>query len=328
MTMSEPADTRSPPFPPGVRDPDLTGSARATFSGGVALYTLAMIFAVGAAAAVGGLAGFVVGFSGGLGFALLATRMLRRSKRQRAVGALALLARDPRPPVVYFRSFAHDAVTAKGVNSTSWITEEEQLATVLSGIGPVVAIGEPGEELPDVGASRFYVPDEQWRDAVRAILPRSALAVLRIGHTKSFWWEVEQALARRAPERTVLLLPCDEALYEQFRTRFATMAPCALPTLPKWRRGRWRGSLLAVIFFDQDWQPTVTTVPSYPVPFFRRSPAFPLVPVLTMVLEPVHRQIGAPWKPPGVSARLLVVLALLVIAALCMLYDIGTLVSG
>lgn len=318
--MSEPTVAQRPPFPDGVRDPIVSRSTWLTFSGGVTLRVLALILMLNAARAVGGLTGFLVDVPVAVGLVILSTRMLRRSKRQRAVGALALLARDPRPPVVYFRSFGHDAVTAKGINSTSWITEEEQLATVLNGIGPAVAIGEPGEDLPDIGVSRFYVADEQWHDAVRAILPTSALAVLRIGHTESFWWEVEQAIARRAPERMVLLVPSDEDLYERFRARFATMAPCTLPPLPQWRRGKWRGSLQAIISFDPSWQPTIASVPSYPIPFFRRSPASPLVPVLTMALEPVHRQMGAPWKRPGINVRLIIVLLVLAIAAIATLY--------
>jgi hypothetical protein len=247
------------------------------------------------------------------------SRMLRRSKQQRAIGALALLSRDTRSPVIYFRSFTDDVITARGVNSTSWITEEEQLAAVLNKIGPAVAIGEPGEDLPAVGASRFYVPDVQWRDAVRAILPASTLAVLRIGHTESFWWEVEQVIARNAPERILFLVPDNEELYESFRARLASMTPCALPPLPFWQiRKWWRGSLQAVIFFDHSWQATITSVADYQVPFLRRSPAYPLDPILTMILEPVYNSIGVPWKRPEINKRLLLVLFGLALTALLM----------
>ena len=52
-------------------------------------------------------------------------------------------------PVLYLRSFEDDqrASRLKGR-----LTEEEHLASVLSQIGPFVAVGRPGEALPTVGS--------------------------------------------------------------------------------------------------------------------------------------------------------------------------------
>lgn len=48
----------------------------------------------------------------------------------------------------------------------SFVTEEEELAAVMNEIGPFVAIGCPGEELPELGAYRIYVQREDWREEV------------------------------------------------------------------------------------------------------------------------------------------------------------------
>ena len=60
-------------------------------------------------------------------------------------------ANDNRPPVIYLRSFMDDTITAATVSSgLAWRglavkTEEEQPAKVMTTIGPVVAVGKPGE---------------------------------------------------------------------------------------------------------------------------------------------------------------------------------------
>ncbi len=91
-------------------------------------------------------------FSGGVG-------CYRLGRKLKAESAEEILARDPRPPVLYLRSFHTDAKAATTVKEpripfTPQLgigglgTEEEQLAMVLDRIGPCVAIGQPGELLP------------------------------------------------------------------------------------------------------------------------------------------------------------------------------------
>src|SRR6184192_4310275 len=66
------------------------------------------------------------------------------------------------PEVLYLRPFRSDSSTAKYVFSTltpelsGLETEEEQLADVLRPFGDLVAIGRPGEDLPEPGAARIY----------------------------------------------------------------------------------------------------------------------------------------------------------------------------
>jgi len=90
------------------------------------------------------------GFFGALLFAGAAgQRMSNFGKQLRQRDALTVLARDGRAPVLFLRSFADEDVvdltsrTGKGIRRS-----EETLCDALRDVGPVIAIGRPGEQLP------------------------------------------------------------------------------------------------------------------------------------------------------------------------------------
>lgn len=70
-------------------------------------------------------------------------------------------------------------------------TEEEQLAEVMDQVGPFLAVGKPGESLPEVGAARIYVGDDEWQHRVSELMSQARLVVLRAGETANLWWEVK-----------------------------------------------------------------------------------------------------------------------------------------
>lgn len=225
--------------------------------------------------------------------------LLTRGKKLTAPTAEEVLAKDPRPPVVYLRSFEGDAPASKvygGQHGLGTQSEEEQLAEVMEEIGPFVAIGKPGEKLATLGAARMYVPDANWRQEVDALLARSRLVVLRAGNTDGFWWEVERSVRKLRPEQIVFLVPADRELAEAFRERASRVFP---QPLPEELRGRLHiASLQGVLYFESDWTPRF-------VPFrkrvFRSSVARPVAPKLKEALEKVFEQAGVRWDPPGVS---------------------------
>jgi hypothetical protein len=112
-----------------------------------------------------GLIFFSTNFLAGMGIyvlCIIGVVCYMRGKRYHAIATHDLLVRkDHRPPVVYLRSFKADEVTRRGTIFGDFQTEEEVLAEVLSEFGPVVAIGKPGEELPELGAARLYVRDAE-----------------------------------------------------------------------------------------------------------------------------------------------------------------------
>ena len=114
----------------------------------------------------------------GIGLMLVIMALFRRSRRHEAVSAAQAMADDPRPPVLYLRSFQDDGsvlLDDQGLpgmqaltRATSPTSSEEELARILEQIGPVVAIGKPGEKLPELGAARLYVSHEEWQAVHRS----------------------------------------------------------------------------------------------------------------------------------------------------------------
>lgn len=243
--------------------------------------------------------------------------LLGRARRHEAEGADEVLARDPRPPVVYLRPFADDATTAQLFGSA---TEEEQLAEALEDVGPLVAIGKPGEPLPELGAARVYVSDRQWKAKVRKYLHDAALVVLRLGDTEACWWELEQARKQVPPERLLLLVPTG-ADAEALRLRAGALVrqPLRAPRA----RPRRLGSLEAFVSFAPDgtpeWLPVVGS-------FWRTRITRPLTASLRLTLRPVIERATGAWRPPGINvlrvtvvgvfALWLVAMAVLAVAAL------------
>ena len=161
--------------------------------------------------------------------------------------------------VLYLRSFHDEAVTSEApVANAFWPfrvrTGEETLVEALQEAGPVVAIGRPGERLPELGARRFYFSDDRWQAVARDRISKSRLVVLRVGQTGGLWWEVQTAVAQARAERLLFVVPDHRTSYGAFRDRFnAEFAPrCELPAL-KLSDSSW--SLAGFVQFDGDWTP-------------------------------------------------------------------------
>ncbi|HET7157429.1 MAG TPA: TM2 domain-containing protein [Burkholderiales bacterium] len=175
--------------------------------------------------------------------ARLSILLFRSGWKHEARTAHDALAADPRPPVVYLRSFGIDdqiLVAARGLGGrlttlltyTASVSPEQEMAFILERVGPVIAIGKPGEKLPQLGAARLYVSDEEWRAVVGKLMNDAALVVIRAGETANLWWEVQEALTHLPRERVIIVaLGTDLAMFEQ---RFIQTygVPNARPALP------------------------------------------------------------------------------------------------
>ena len=216
---------------------------------------------------------FAVGGLVAYGLFLYTTRtsivLYRSSWKYLAPSADELMLRDSRPPVVYLRSFTSDnqihilggrfSRLYKMLHYTAAVSPEQELAWIMSRIGPVVAIGRPGERLPQLGAARTYVDDDRWKDTITGLMARAALVVIRAGDTANLWWEIEQATARIPRQRVVIVALGTKERWLDFHRRLTeTFGPASLvddePTSPQllWLKrvmmpGRAQGS---VIYFD------------------------------------------------------------------------------
>ncbi len=163
-----------------------------------------------------------------------------------ALSADEALSRDRRAPLIYLRSFGDDGrawhlgywhEALNPLETLAGRTVEQRLTRHARKVGPLVAIGRPGEELPELGAARMYVDDAHWRDLIRDFMDKVALVILQVGETPGLRWEVELACSRLKPEQVVLFLPYRSSLakgegagcYERFRAWANPHFPGGLP---------------------------------------------------------------------------------------------------
>jgi hypothetical protein len=118
--------------------------------------------------------------------------------------AIEVLGRDSRAPILYLRSFDDDAALDPGGSGK---TIEVRLAEAFRKLGPVISIGKPGEKLPELGTSRFYVSDDDWRTAIEYFLQRAQAIVILVGESPGVRWEVEEALRTASGRRLLFFFP-------------------------------------------------------------------------------------------------------------------------
>ena len=196
--------------------------------------------------------------------------LVARGRRMRVRGAERALAEDERAPIVYLRPFDADSTEI----ATRWSsrqrispfagvekTYEQRLARTLREVGPFVAIGDPTERLPQLGAARLYAADEEWQAKVDDLTARAGVIVLHAGQSLGLAWEVRHVIALDAPERLVLSLPLHakrkqpsrQERYDAFRQLFGDAFPRPLPE-------RIGHSQFA--YFEPDWTPRLLGDPS------------------------------------------------------------------
>jgi len=234
--------------------------------------------------------------------------------------ASKVLSEDQRPPVLYLRSFQDDDITSRPLRESALpfsFTEEEYLVEVLNDFGPCIAIGQPGEKLPDLGAARLYVADDQWREQVRELLLSSKLVVLRAGKTKNFLWEVEQSIQNVNPRNVIILIPRLKNTYSQFRKLANRSFPLPLPeTIGDPNLFSGVASLHGYIYFDEDWMPHFTRF-EFRIPFWQRNMAYPTTYILRNSLAPFYEYFGMPL-PKSENMNLAVVLLAFFLSLLCL----------
>jgi hypothetical protein len=175
----------------------------------------------------------------------------------------AVLRDDARPPVVYLRSFKdeeiesaalhrfknfglHKAMLADTVPNNG-VQEQDALGYVFRKIGPYIALGRPNEELPELGSSKLYVPNNEWQDTVRDLLNRSRLVIFRAGITDSLKWELAEIVRTVKPRQLLAILPVRESDYVSFIRWANSIVPVPLPATSPCSR---------LVKFDDTWTPS------------------------------------------------------------------------
>ena len=142
---------------------------------------------------------------------------LARSRAQRAALRPADEARraDQRAPVLFLRSFEDDQVSLRptSVSPLARIMDPAFALAHLEGVvetclslGPVIAIGRPGDLAPPVGVSRLYVANAAWRKVVLDLMAEAALVVVGTSRSEGVIWEIEQLRQRHYLDKTVFVV--------------------------------------------------------------------------------------------------------------------------
>ncbi len=119
------------------------------------------------------------------------------------------LKKSDKRPIFYLRSFGLDELI--GAPSVLEIlfnipiaNREQAMVAQLRPCGPVIAIGRPGEKVPSLGASRFYVAHNLWQEKVADVSKVARLVVWASGTTPGLQWEITHLVRSLPPERLIL----------------------------------------------------------------------------------------------------------------------------
>ncbi|WP_158801415.1 hypothetical protein [Streptomyces sp. NRRL S-37] len=119
--------------------------------------------------------------------------------------------------VLYLRTFRTDRRAAKfqfgdrdGKLPRDACTEEELLfLTMRRAYGEVVALGDPRERLPQLGARRLYVKSGggRWKKTVEDLASRASLVLVQLKEGEYTEWELKHVAANKPLEQIALLVP-------------------------------------------------------------------------------------------------------------------------
>ena len=182
--------------------------------------------------------------------------------RKRIARNEARIVDDRRPYVLYLRSFKEEVTTSRFVPRFGLLTEEQHLSHALGGLGPLLAIGMPGEPLPQLGANRVMVDEAHWRSVVIGWIRRASLIVLRVGNTPSFWWEVRQVFRLADPTKVIFVAPHGRARYEEFANALERLRPGGV-NMPSYVAAATESgvSIAGFVAFDVVWQASWHALP-------------------------------------------------------------------
>ena len=235
---------------------------------------------IGGAVLILWLLGIIFLFLGGLIYKK--SKKVNLSKQDSNRKTKQVLETDERKPILYLRSFLNDPLAAKSENDSiiaNFLTtgfpqnlnsEEEQLSLAVKDFGPFVAVGNPKDPLPQIGALKLYSEENEWQNVVTNLIQVSQLVILRVGHTPGFWWEVETVVNNKEPEKIMFLLPSSIIEYTKFKTEFEKRFKYYLPSdyIP---RNLSSQSFSAVLIFGKNWNPDVLYCKEHSKIFFNNT---------------------------------------------------------
>ena len=143
-------------------------------------------------------------------------RSLQASRRYLRVSLEQAQATDPRPPVLFLRSFRDDAVALPPPKAGiafrlyNFAERNKSLDELLleegTSLGPVVALGNPTDAVPPYGAARAYFQHSDWQTMVTRLMEDAVAIVICVDDTESLWWEIKFVVEQQYLNKTLFLL--------------------------------------------------------------------------------------------------------------------------
>jgi hypothetical protein len=125
--------------------------------------------------------------------------------------------RDPRPPVLFLRSFNDET---KPILRNGGPSIERVITDAVRPFGPFIGIGRPGELRP-AGAAREYFPENEWRAAVLKLMDEASIIIVLPGLTSGLDWEMQRIAEAGRLRKTIYVLSPTERPARLARLRTA-----------------------------------------------------------------------------------------------------------
>jgi hypothetical protein len=202
---------------------------------------------------------------------------------------------DARAPVVFLRAFDQDSAKLHarggdpfarwpaGVGRTR--TLDEILLEHGSPYGPVIAIGDPRDPTPPLGAARIFVEGAgaEWQDVVRALAGASRAVVLCPNRGEGVQWELDLIAQAGGRLQTIVL-----ASPELDRAETLALFKRLVPDLPEIHTEQ---TPLAAYFEDRAWLLLTT----------KRLSVEAYTAALNTALQALFGFAGVPARPPSTN---------------------------
>lgn len=124
---------------------------------------------------------------------------------------------DARPPIVFLRAFDQDALKLKALAIDPLVrlpagcgearTMDEILLEHASPYGPVIAVGDPRNPVPPLGAARIYVSDggSGWQHIVSSLVQSANAVVMCPNASEGVNWEIDLLAAAEGRVRVIFI---------------------------------------------------------------------------------------------------------------------------
>ena len=150
-------------------------------------------------------------------FGLTTARWLLRHAQKRLIFSLAdVVSLDQRKPILFLRPFADDHVLLHqlGKSPIWWLfrcgtpapTLEQLVLERFTKLGPVIAIGNPGDKQAPFGAARSYLPTDDWRSRVTQLIVEAQFIIVCIDSSEGVIWEFEHILYHGLQKKCIFMV--------------------------------------------------------------------------------------------------------------------------